>query len=252
MADEKMPLPAHLEELRRRLIVCCVAVAAGFGVCYAFSERLFGILAAPLQGELPAGSTLQYIGVAEAFVAYLKTSAVAGVFLAMPVILYEAWKFVAPGLYKRERRHAAPFVISATLFFLSGAAFCYFVVFPLAFRFLLGFSSGTLQAMPTLDNTLAFSLRMMLAFGLVFEMPVVFFFLGRIGVVHHRWLARKRRHAIVLIFLAAAVLTPGPDALSQLLLAGPLLILFELSIQVVRLTGTRKEDETGRPGREPG
>lgn len=241
MTDDKMPLTAHLEELRKRLIVCCIAVVAGFCVAYVFKESLFEFAARPLKAHLPEGSSLQYIGIAEAFVTYLKISLIAGLFLAMPVILYEVWMFVAPGLYEKEKRYVLPLVFFSLVFFLGGAAFCYFVVFPFAFRFFMAFSGESLRAMPTTQHYLSFAWHMMLAFGLVFEMPIAFFFLGRMGLVTYKGLARQRRYAIVLIFVAAAMLTPGPDVLSQLLLAGPLVILFELSLQIVRLTGRKSQ-----------
>ncbi len=240
MTDQKMPLTAHLEELRRRLIVCLVAVAAGFGVSYAFRERLFALLARPLEAHLPEGSTLQYIGIPEAFFTYLKISLFSGLVLAMPVIFYEVWSFVAPGLYEREKRYVFPFVLFSMIFFMGGAAFCYFVVFPFVFQFFMSFSNDSLLAMPTIRQYLSFATRLLVAFGLVFEMPIFFFFLGRIGLVQYKSLARQRRIAVVLIFVAAAVLTP-PDVVSQLMLAGPLLLLFEISLQVVRLTGRSKE-----------
>jgi len=243
MTEDRMPLTAHLNELRKRLIVSLIAVAVGFSVSYFFRERLFHLLTRPLEKHLPEGSALQYIGLPEAFITYLKLCLFSGFFLAMPVILFEAWKFVSPGLYSREKRYVIPFVLCTTLFFIGGAAFCYFLVFPFVFRFFMEFSEGSLRAMPALHQYLSFVTHMIIAFGLVFEMPIIFFFLGRVGLVNYKWLARQRRIAIVLVFVAAAVLTPGPDVASQLLLAGPLLILFELSLQVVRFTGRKPAPE---------
>jgi len=243
MLDEKLPLTTHLEELRKRLIVSLIAVVTGFSVSYFFKDQLFHVLTRPIEKHLPEGSTLQYIGVAEAFVTYLKLCLFSGLFLAMPVILFEAWRFVSPGLYNREKRYVIPFVLFTTMFFVGGAAFCYFFVFPFVFSFFMEFSDQSLRAMPALQQYLAFVTHMLIAFGLVFEMPIIFFFLGRVGLVNYRWLARQRRVAVVLIFVAAAVLTPGPDVASQLLLAGPLLVLFELSLQVVRITGRKPAPE---------
>jgi sec-independent protein translocase protein TatC len=242
MTDQKMPLTAHLEELRKRLIVSLVALAVGFGIAYGFKEKLFFFLSRPLEKHLPEGSTLQYIGIPEAFLTYLKLSLFGGLLLALPVILYEIWRFVAPGLYEREKRYIVPFVFFSMVFFLGGASFCYFVVFPFVFQFFLSFSGDSLQAIPAIQQYLSFSVRMLVAFGLVFEMPIVFFFLGRTGLVSYKGLARQRRLAVVLVFVAAAVLTP-PDVASQLLLAGPLLILLELSLQIVRITGRKPDDE---------
>jgi sec-independent protein translocase protein TatC len=243
MTDEKMPLTAHLEELRKRLIVSFIAMGVGFAICYAFKERLFLFLAKPLEERLPEGSTLQYISIPEAFLTYLKLSLFGGFVIAMPVIFYEIWRFVAPGLYEREKRYLIPFVLLSMIFFLGGASFCYFVVFPFVFQFFMSFSDDSLLAMPAIRQYLSFATRLLLAFGLVFEMPIFFFFLGRIGLVNYRGLARQRRLAVVLVFLGAALLTP-PDVVSQLMLAGPLMILFELSIQIVRITGRKDTEET--------
>jgi len=243
MTDEKMPLTAHLEELRKRLIASFVAMGVGFAICYAFKERLFLFLARPLEERLPEGSTLQYISIPEAFLTYLKLSLFGGFVIAMPVIFYEIWRFVAPGLYEREKRYFVPFVLLSMIFFLGGASFCYFVVFPFVFQFFMSFSDDSLLAMPAIRQYLSFATRLLLAFGLVFEMPIFFFFLGRIGLVSYKGLARQRRLAVVLVFLGAALLTP-PDVVSQLMLAGPLMILFELSIQIVRITGKRASEDT--------
>lgn len=242
MTDQKMPLTAHLEELRKRLIVSLLALAVGFGISYGFKERLFFFLSRPLEKHLPEGSTMQYIGIPEAFLTYLKLSLFGGLVLSLPVILYEIWRFVAPGLYEREKRYFIPFVLFSMIFFLGGASFCYFIVFPFVFQFFMSFSDGSLQAMPTIRQYLSFATRLLLAFGLVFEMPIFFFFLGRTGLVNYRSLARQRRIAVILVFVGAALLTP-PDVVSQLLLAGPLLILFELSLQIVRITGRKPSDE---------
>ena len=169
MADEKMPLTKHLEELRRRLITSLLAVIVGFGISYAFKEQIFAFLARPLIDALPQGSTLQYIGLAEAFIMYLKLSFFGGVFLGLPVILYEIWKFVAPGLHDHEKHYVLPFVICSTLFFIGGATFCYYAVFPFAFRFFLTFSDESIRAIPTLNQYLTFISRMLFAFGVVFE-----------------------------------------------------------------------------------
>ena len=242
MTDEKMPLTAHLEELRKRLIICLIALAVGFGISFFFKEQIFFFLTKPLEANLPEGSTLQYIGIPEAFLTYLKLSLFGALFLALPVILYELWCFTAPGLYEKEKKYIIPFVFFSMLFFLGGASFCYFVVFPFVFNFFMAFSNETLRAMPAIRQYLAFATRMLIAFGLVFEMPIFFFFLGKVGLVSYKGLAKQRRLAVVLVFVGAALLTP-PDVISQTMLAGPLLILFEISLQLVRLTGKKAEED---------
>jgi len=251
--DEKQPLTTHLEELRKRLIVSCIAILVGFGISYFFKEQLFDFLTRPLVKMLPEGSSIQYIGIPEAFLTYLKICLFSGLLMAMPVILYEVWKFVTPGLYKQEKRYVIPFILFSTTFFFAGAAFCYFTVFPFVFHFFMGFSDESLRAMPAVKQYLSFITRLLIAFGLVFEMPVFFFFLGRLGLVTYKGLARQRRIALVLVFVAAALLTP-PDIVSQLMLAGPLLILFEVSIQVIRITGRKTEliDEDEDEGEDEG
>ncbi len=242
MSDEKMPITAHLEELRKRLIVCIIALIVGFTVSYFFKEQLFIFIIKPLEPHLPEGSKLQYISLPEAFLTYLKLCLFSALFLALPVILYELWLFIAPGLFEKEKKYIVPFVLFSMIFFLSGASFCYFIVFPFVFKFFMAFSNESLHAMPTIRQYLAFSTRLLFAFGLVFEMPIFFFFLGRIGLVNYKTLAKQRRIAIVLIFLTAALLTP-PDVISQTMLAGPLMILFELSLQIVRLTGKKPQED---------
>ncbi len=240
---EKLPFTAHLEELRARLIKCAVAVIAGFAACYGFSEPLFAWFVHPLREALPEGSTLAMIRVQEGFLTHLKIALLAGAVLATPVILYQAWKFVAPGLYPREKRYVWPFVGTATLFFLAGTSFAYWVVFPFGFRFLLGYAQGGgIQASISIDAYLGFAMKLLLAFGVVFELPVVTFFLAKMGVLTHHTLSRNRGYALVVIFIVAAVLTP-PDVFTQMMMAGPLYALYEISILVARVFGPKPEGE---------
>jgi sec-independent protein translocase protein TatC len=241
---EKLPFTAHLEELRSRLIKAAIGVVAGFAICYTVSEQLFGFLVQPLEEALPEGSHLAIIRVQEGFLTHLKISLLAAVFLASPVILFQVWRFVAPGLYPQEKRYVWPFVGSATLFFLVGGAFAYWVVFPFGFKFLLGYASDSIQATISIDAYLGFAARLLLAFGVVFELPVVVFFLARMGLVTHRTLGRGRGYALVVIIILAAVLTP-PDVFTQLLMAGPLYALYEISILVARIFGTKPEPDEG-------
>ena len=242
MNDATMPLTAHLEELRWRLIKSIAAVAVGFCACYAVSDRVFQILTRPL---VSVGDThLQLIGtgVTEAFFTRLKVSLIAGVFVASPAIFYQTWAFVAPGLVDRERRTALPFVLSATLFFVTGATFCYFVVFPVGYAFFLEeYANIGVAPQIRISEYLSFAARMLLAFGVTFEMPVLTFFLARLGVVNYRMLIGAGRYSIVIIFIVAAVLTPGPDVASQLLMAGPLLALYVLSIGVAFVFGRDRQ-----------
>jgi sec-independent protein translocase protein TatC len=234
MEDLKMPLTAHLAELRSRLIKSLVAVGVAFVLCYQFVETLMAWLIAPLKA-LDSAAKVQVIGtgLAEAFFTKLKVSFIAGIFLASPVILYQIWRFVAPGLYEHERRYVQPFVFFATGFFVCGAYFCYRLVFPTAFGFFLEeYGSISIEPLLKISEYLSFASRMLLAFGVVFELPVFTFFLARTGIVDHKMMVGTWRYAVVGIFIVAAVLTPGPDVASQLLMATPLLVLYVASIGV--------------------
>ena len=178
--DARMPLTAHLEELRWRIVRALVAVGIGFSVCYAFSEHIFAFLLHPLAALRPGEPLVIGTGVTEAFFTKLKVSFIAGIFAASPVIFFQAWRFIAPGLYENEKRLAVPFSIAASAFFLTGAAFCYWFVFPVAYRFFLDeFTSIGVAPQIRISEYLAFASRMLLAFGATFELPVVTFFLAR-------------------------------------------------------------------------
>jgi len=239
MTDEKLSFTSHLEELRRRLIICIIAIAAGFIACYNFSKELYSILARPLRQVLPPNSALVYTTPTEAFLTYMKTAFIGGLFLAVPVVLYEMWKFIAPGLYQKEKAYVIPFVFVSSILFIGGALFGYFFVFPMAFTFLMSFSSDMVQALPSMREYLDFAMKMLLAFGVVFETPVFVFFLAKLGIVDYQRLRAFRKYYIVLAFIVAAVLTP-PDPISQILMAVPLLLLFEVSLLVTRIFGKKK------------
>jgi sec-independent protein translocase protein TatC len=239
-SDVRMPLTAHLEELRWRIVRALVAIAIAFGICYWFADALFAFLIRPLAALRPDSSLVIGTGVTEAFFTKLKVSFIASIFAASPVIFFQAWRFVAPGLYETEKQLALPFAVAASCFFLVGAAFCYWLVFPVGFRFFLDeYESIRVSPQIRISEYLTFTARMLLAFGVTFELPVVTFFLARIGVVTHRTLLGMGRYAIVVIFIVAAVLTPGPDVASQLLMAAPLLVLYALSIGVAWLVERR-------------
>lgn len=235
MEEEKLPLTSHLEELRKRLITCLIATAVGFCACYSFSEQIFLLLSNPLIKSMPEGSSFIFTGVTEAFFTYMKLAFFAGIFVASPVIIYQIWAFVAPGLYDKERRNIMPFVLLAVIFFIGGTAFAYYVVFPSAFKFFLTYNTQYVKIMPSIGEYLSFSCLFLLGFGVVFEMPVFIVCLARLGIINHAQLSKNRKYVILLIFLVSAILTPSPDAISQLLMAAPLLVLYEISIVVARM-----------------
>ncbi len=230
--DGRMPLLEHLTELRTRLIRAVIAVAVGFVIAYAFADPLFRLLSQPLHQASDRQVLLIGTGVGEAFFTKMKVALIAGLFAASPAVFYEIWRFIAPGLYESERRMAKPFVICATLFFLAGGYFCWAVVFRIGFRFFLE-QYASIGATPTLriSEYLAFAAKLLLAFGITFEMPIFAFFLTRLGLIDHQMMIRNLRYAILGIFVVAVALTP-PDMLSPFLLAIPLLGLYGLSIGV--------------------
>ncbi len=240
MDEKKLPLTAHLQELRKRLIFSFVAIGVGFFICYYFKEYLFNILAAPLLKVMPIGGSLIFTSVAEAFFTYMKVTFIAAVILVSPFVLYQIWAFVAPGLYQKEKRYVVPFVLGGSLFFAVGVLFAYFVTIPIGFKFLLGYATDFIKPLPSMKEYLSFSIKFLLAFGLCFEFPVVLVLLARIGVVDAKMLARQRKYAILLIFIFAAIITP-PDFISQVLMALPLWGLYELSIFLSKIFGKKKE-----------
>ena len=233
-AEEKMPFTSHLNELRKRLIRILIAVGIGFVACWYLREWLFQVITAPLVRVLPQNSHMIYTSLPEAFFNYMKISFYASLFLTSPFTLYQLWKFVSPGLYPTEKKYVAPFVISSTILFIGGVLFGYYVALPPAYSFFVEFSSDFLKPMFSLKEYLSLSLKLLLAFGLSFELPVFIFFMAKIGIVNSKMLAKQRRYAILVIFIAAAILTPSPDAITQIIMAIPLMILYEFSIFIAR------------------
>ena len=241
--DEKLPFTAHLEELRRRLIICFAAIGIGFLTSYVFSRKLFEILMMPVLTAMPPEEKLIYTGPHEAFFTYLKVAFLAGVLLAVPVIMYQFWMFIAPGLYDREKRLVLPVVFLSSLFFVGGALFGYFFVFPFGFKFFMGFASDYVRPLPSMKEYMSFSAKLLFAFGIVFELPLFVTFLAKLGIVDVPLLKAKRKYAILLFFVFSAILTP-PDVITQIMMAGPLILLYEVSIIGARVFGkkTAKKD----------
>ncbi len=243
-AHPYMTFTEHLEELRWRLVKSVGALALAFVLCYLQSDRIFSFMIAPLKGALQPGQSLIGTGVTEAFFIEMKVGLVGGLFLASPVIFYQIWRFLAPGLLGDEKKLVAPFVLSATAFFAGGAYFCYRVVLPVAFAYFVDqYLSLGVSPEIRIGEYFSFFFRMILAFGVTFELPVFTFFLVRLGIVDYRLMWRSFRYAIVLIFVAAAILTPTPDVINQTLLAAPMLILYLLSIGVAYIWRKERDEQ---------
>lgn len=225
--DEKLPFTVHLEELRWRLIYSFVTVVAAFAVLYTVSDSLFQFIRKPI------GADLVFLAPAEAFFVYLKLSFYIAIIVSMPMILYQAWEFVAPGLMEAERKYTGGFVVFGSVFFLIGASFCYFIVLPFGLDFLLGYGGEGLTPMISVSNYVSFVFKITIAFGVIFELPIVIVFLTRLGVVTPNALAGKRSYFIVGAFILASILTP-PDVFTQVIMAAPMILLFEISIFVSR------------------
>lgn len=239
--DTTMSLIGHLEELRSRVVKALLSVAVAFVPTYVFADRLFTFLREPLLQACP-DCTLIGTSPTEAFFTKLKVAFIAALFLASPGVFYQLWRFVAPGLYVHEKRYVWPFVGFCSCFFVLGGGFCYVVVLPVAYAFFIEqFESIDVEATLRISEYLSFSSRILLAFGLTFQLPILSFFFSRLGLLTHRTLIGAFRYAVLVIFVLAAVLTP-PDAVSQILLAGPLILLYGVSIGVAYVFGKAPDD----------
>lgn len=244
--EHKMSLTEHLIELRKRLLRIFIALGIGFGICYYYKDFIFDIITKPLTQVLPPNSHLVYIGLTEAFFVYMKLAFFASLIITSPFILYQIWKFISPGLLLKEKKYVVPFVLSSTLLFAGGVLFGYFIALPPAFEFFVSFNNQYLQAMISFGDYLSLFVTFLLGFGLSFELPIFIFFLAKLGIVNAKMLSQKRRYAILIIFIVAAILTPSPDALSQILMAIPLMFLYEVSIFVASFAAKKKIDSENK------
>ncbi len=237
--DEKQPFVSHLQELRQRIMICLVTVGIAFLITYYFREGVNIFLLLPFKRVMPAGSSFIFTGVTEAFITYFKIWIITAATISSPVIIYQVWMFISPGLYEKEKKYVYPLILWGTLFFAGGVAFCYYVVMPNLYGFFVGFGSDMIIPMPDLKEYVSLTLKLLVVFGFIFELPLVAYFLAKAGIVNHRFLAKKRRYAILAAFIVSAVITP-PDVISQILLALPLWGLYELSIIIARFFGKKE------------
>jgi sec-independent protein translocase protein TatC len=250
MEDLKMPITEHLGDLRKRITISLIALCITFVAAFTVSEHILGILMFPLKysldfsvrelylhfvpdDKLGGNTKLVFLAPTEAFWMNVKISIVAGLILALPVIFYQFWKFISPGLLPKEKKYVLPFVFSATGLFLFGAAFCLFIVLPFAMGFLLTYKVGDfLMPMLSVGQYVDFCLKFILAFGIVFQLPIVIVFLTKMGIVNPRTLAKNRKYSVLAAFVLAAFLTPTPDIFNQILMAVPMILLYEVGILV--------------------
>lgn len=234
----------HLRELRKRLGRALIGVVVGMAAVGWFVERIFHRLMQPVLDSLPEKQrALHYTSYIEPLMVYLKVALYGGVFVAVPWVLYQLWQFIAPGLYRREKRVVVPFLVSGTGLFYAGALFCYFVIFPAAFPAMAAFATDpSLSPVLTMSEQLSLVLGMLLGFGIVFEVPVVIAFLALIGLVNWRWLAKYRRYAIVINITVAAIITPTGDPLNLAFMAVPMILFYEIGIILARILGKKRED----------
>lgn len=236
--DDKMPFLEHLGELRTRLIRSLLAIFVGLAIALPFSQQIMDYLAKPARAT---GHNLVFLALTEAFWVQMKIALIVGLFLAAPAILWQVWAFVAPGLHEHEKKYAGPFVVIGSLMFIGGGVFSLKVVTPFAIQFLLSYERPGLQAMISIGTYIDFLLKFTVAFGAVFELPLAITVLARMGLVTPKMLARNRKYAILGAFIAGAVLTPTPDMFNQTLMAGPLIILYEIGIIAARVFGGRSK-----------
>jgi sec-independent protein translocase protein TatC len=258
---DKAPLTEHLGELRTRILVSLIAVFIAFGACFYYSEFIFSILTTPLHytvafsfnapyiSYIPSGKPdvdLVFLAPAEALWMHIKIAFISAFIVSSPIIFFETWKFISPGLLEKEKKYAIPFVLTTTFLFLFGALFCFVIVLPFAMNFLLTYKTENLQPMISVGKYIDFCLKFILAFGAIFELPVISVFATKMGLVTPDFLAKNRKYAVLIAFVAAALLTPTPDAFNQSLMAVPMIVLYEAGIWASRILNRKKKtDEEG-------
>ena len=239
MFDDLKP---HIADLRKRLTISTITVVIMFFACFTFYEPILEWMMAPVKHALPAGTSMIAVEIQETFFTAMKVAFFAGFIISLPVIFWQLWLFLAPGLYDHEKKLVVPFVFFATLMFLLGASFAYYIVVPIGFDFLIAFGNSVVSVLPSIGKYVGFFTKLMIGFGIAFELPVITFFLAKIGLVNDQMLKDFFRYAVVLIFIISAILTP-PDVISQVLMAAPLLILYGVSIYIAKVFNPAQKEE---------
>jgi sec-independent protein translocase protein TatC len=243
MGGGKMSFLDHLDELRRRIVYAVLSVGVGFVIAFFFINDIFNFVMRPMQQLLPPGGTLVYTDPTEAFMLYIKIALIAGLLIASPAVFTQVWLFVAPGLYSHEKKWAIPFVLMSSFFFVLGAWFSHAIVFPITWRFFVGFTSDILTFMPRIAPAFSIYLRLILALGITFQLPTLVLFLARMGMITPRFMIRNFKYAVLLIMIAAAVLSPDGGGVGLVAMGGPVVVLYVFSIGLAWAFGRKKKIE---------
>jgi sec-independent protein translocase protein TatC len=249
-SEGKMSFLEHLEELRKRIVHSCLGIAVGIGLSFFFIQQIYDFLTAPAVATLPEGSRLIYTQPTEAFSLYIQISLISGAALAAPWIMYQVWRFIAPGLYANEKRFVVPFVLFSTLGFVGGAAFNHYVAYPFIMTYFASFNTPRLVYMPQLSEVFGLYVKMLLGLGVIFQMPTIVFFLAKMKLVTARFLASQFKIAILLIVIIAAVITPTGDPMTLMIFSAPMIGLYTLSIAIAYLVGPKRQKITDSTSEE--
>lgn len=241
-SPDSMTFLEHLDDLRKRLFYSFLAIIFTIFPAWFFHKQIFDFLAFPVSQYLPPGETLAYTKLTEPFMVYIKVSFLAALFVTSPFLFFQFWKFVAPGLYQREKKYVIPFVLFTTIFFAAGGIFAYFIVFPFACRFFLGMGED-FQAVIKMEEYFSLAIRIILGIALVFELPTLVFFLSRMGLITAKWMVKKFKYAFLAVFIIAAIITPTPDPINQSIVAVPMLALYGISILIALVSEKRKKEK---------
>ena len=243
-AAGKMSFLDHLDELRQRIVYGVLSVLVGFVIAFLFIDRIFDFIMRPLQQLLPPGGTLIFTDPAEAFILYIKIALIAGLILASPAVMTQVWLFIAPGLYLTEKKWAIPFILMSSFFFVAGAAFSHYVVFPLTWRFFASFTTDILTFMPRVQPAFSIYMRLLIAFGVVFQMPTIVLFLARMGMLTAGFMIRNFKYAVLMIVVISAVVTPDGGGVSLVAMTIPLILLYVFSIGLAWMCGRKRNAES--------